>query len=332
MTFDPVLPALVLGVVGVALIALRLFTLRGLGGKSWPALLRWGGLTFALLLMLAAAFRPSISGSDETAASAQGGPGMNVFFVVDRSVDSRVADFGDRQWRMAGIRADLAALVDKHPGARFAVISFSSAADLTWPLSEDVWSLQAAIAGLSPYTRAAPDATFQVDAGAAADILTYKLQQARQQYPDSPNLVYYFGSGAGGSRVPQSPFGTKPTGGAVLGYGTTAGGPIPDQVVDGELQYAADAQGTRLINAIDEPELNAIAEQLGVPYVHRQAGQGIGAVTAETAPDRFDTSGAGAPVELYWMLTLLAADLLLLEIFLTIRQHRRHRGPARDVT
>jgi len=342
VSFQPVLPAVVLIGVAVALTAIRAVTLREalrhVGSRRYVRVLRWTGLTAAVLLLVIAAARPGLGAAEArpVPATSAGGSDANVFLVVDRSVDSRVGDFGADTSRMAGIRTDIAALVDRYPRARFALISFSSRASLDWPLSNDVWSLRAMVAGLQAYTSDSPDATYQVDAAAASDVLRYKLQQAQFQFPRSQSLVFYLGEGAGGSRAPQAGFdlgSAKVAGGAVLGYGTPAGGPIPQAVLNGEVVYAADAQtGGALNSAINEPALKAIAAQLGVPYIHRENAQGLapmitgvdagGTVPSATAPA---ATAPGGAVELYWVFSLAAAALILIEICLTIRQFRSSR-------
>jgi Ca-activated chloride channel homolog len=343
MTFEPVLPAIVLIGIAVVLVATRAVTLRQAlshaGSGRYVRLLRWSGLTAAVLLLLIAAARPVLGTTEPQSISstpAAGAPDVNVFFVVDRSVNSRVEDFGVNTSRMAGIRNDIAALVDQYPRARFGMISFSSRASMDWPLSNDVWSLKAMTAGLQAYTSASPDATYQVNAAAASDVLRYKLHQAQFQFPHSKNLVFYLGEGAAGSQAPQGGFdlgSAKVAGGAVLGYGTPAGGPIPQAVVNGELIYAADARtGGALSSAIDEPALKAIAGQLNIPYFHRENGQSLSPVIASlNAPGAAAASAVHQPVELYWVCTLAAAVLVLVEIYLTIRQFRRNRVARTDV-
>jgi hypothetical protein len=240
---------------------------------------------------------------------------------------------------MAGIRGDVGALVDRYPHARFAVISFSSRASVDWPLSGDVWSIKAVVAGLQSYTSEAPDSTYQVNAAAGSDVLRYKLQQAQFQFPHSKNLVFYLGEGASGSRAPQGSFdlgSAKVAGGAVLGYGTPGGGPIPREVVNGNLVFAVDAQsGGALTSAIDEPALKAVADQLGVPYLHREKGQSIGPVitgvnaapTADLAPG----SPVPGPIGLYWVFSVAAGLLILVDIYLTIRAFARSRMARAEV-
>jgi Ca-activated chloride channel homolog len=314
MTFQPVIAPVILMVIAVAVIAMRLITMRQLmkARTRWATVWRWSGLTLGLLLVVLAAARPGVDPVERQAAAAkQSGASANVFLIVDRSVDSGVEDFGDGQPRMSGIRADIAALIDRYPQARFAVITFASRPSLDWPLSEDTWSLAPVMARLHPYA-GSPDDSSQVNSAAAANVLRYQLIAAGQQYPDSDSLVFYFGSGAAGSRAPQGEFDPPPgavDGGAVLGYGT----------------------------ALNDPGLRRIAQQLGVPYERRDAGRPF--AQAELDPDTAGQSrenptapsAAVARTELYWVFTALAAVLLLVEIYLTARELRRARMAHRDV-
>lgn len=313
MTFQPVLPWPILGVVAGALALARLVALRQVllsagPGRRGRAVLRWSGVTLAVLLLIAATARPSFH-DDESArgTTTSAGANLNVFLIVDRSADSGVEDYGaagTAASRIAGMRDDIAALTKQYPAARYALVTSASRASLDWPLSEDVWSLRPAIAALRA-DQSGPDAGLGVNAAAAANVLRYQLMQAAQQYPGSRNVVLYFGSGAPGSRAPQGDFDLTQglvNGGAVLGYGRS--------------------------NAIDEAELRQIAGQLHVPYVHRDPGQPFRA----DLPDAPHATGADAePIELYWVPALLAAGLLLAEIYLSVRQFRRGRIARRDL-
>ncbi|CAA0110245.1 Uncharacterised protein [Mycolicibacterium vanbaalenii] len=305
MTFDPVLPPPALGVIVVALLALRVVSLRlAAGSRSGrTAMLRWCGTTLAVLLVLVAAARPGTGtvGSEELTPTARG---ANVYFVVDRSADSAIADHGEGT-RMAGIRQDMRELIDAHPGSRFAVIAFASRPAIDWPLSSDTWSLEPVVEALNPYADATAGSD-QVNAGAAANVLRYQLIAARQQYPQADNLVYYFGSGAGQSTAPQGQFDTGDVdGGAVFGYG---GGP-----------------------GLDVAALRDIAAQLGVPYIQREPGQPVPPGARPTAEVTADPQATPERSELYWLFTMLASLLLLAEIYLTARELRRNRSTRRQV-
>lgn len=348
MSLHPAVPAAVLLVVAAAVVAARatvlssVLTRTGSSGRR-AAVWRWTAVTVSLLLLVLAAARPGLDAPgqrqpDRDLTATSQGAGANVFLVVDRSVDSRVADYGDRQTRMSGIRTDIHAVLDAYPKARFAMIGFASRPAIEWPLSEDAWSLKSVVAGLSPYVSVPPDAAFRVDAAAAANVLRYQLIQAAQQYPGSPNLVFYFGSGAGGSTLPQGGFAVngRVSGGAVFGYGTTAGGPIPAAYAGDAVTYVADPRtGAPLISPLDETELRTIAGELGVPYTHRDPATPV----AGSLPAPPTSAGSEAAVltstplaqrtELYWVLALLAAVLLLPEIYLRVRELRRDREVRR---
>ncbi len=302
MTFQPVLPWPILAVVAGALLLARLVALRQVllsaGGRRAGVILRWGGVTLAVLLLIAATTRPGYRG-DEGRRATSAGANLNVFLLVDRSADSSVEDHGNGRPRLAGMRDDIAGLIKQYPAARYALIGFASKASLDWPLSEDVWSLRPTIAALGS-ENAGPGA----NAGAADNVLRYQLIQAAQQYPGSRNVVLYFGSGASGSRAPQGDFNLmrgSVAGGAVLGYGRS--------------------------DAIDEAELRAIAAQLDVPYVHRDPGEPL----QLGLPDSPHAAAAVEWIELYWLPALLAAVLLLAEIYLSVREFRRGRIARRDL-
>lgn len=71
----------------------------------------------------------------------------------------------------------------------------------------------------------------------------------------------------------------------MLGYGTVAGGPIPQGWVNATLVYQTDpATGTELASTLDEQKLKDVAGELKVPYFHRDSGQGIAAVLPAVDP------------------------------------------------
>lgn len=298
MTFDPILPPAIFAVVAVALLFARLITLRQVlaahGAHRRRALLRWSAMTVAVTALLLATTRPALVSGDDTAAQGAGAD-TNIIVVADRTVDAR---------------GDLGALVERYPAARFAVITFPPPA-LVWPLSADVWSLPAEIAGLAPRPSGDPAAA---DPAAAGNILRYQLIQADQQYPGSANLVVYVGAGAPGSQAAPRDLDVVAAtvdGGIVLGY-----------------RGAGDPEG-----AVDEATLRRIAAELGVPYANRDGGGELPDLEVrDTATAAAEPAPAAGRTELYWLLTLLAAVLLLAEIWTSIRELRHSRVARRDVT
>ena len=292
MTFDPVLPPVVLAVVGAVLLVLRLLSLRPAVIAGAAAFLRWAAMTLAIALLVLAAARPGTGEVTPAPVTSDARGGTNVYLVVDRTAETA----GDTP----EIRADIDAVIDAHPGARFSLITFAARPAVEWPLSSDAWSLRPVVAALRPDPA---DTADTVNAAAAATVLRYALISAGQQYPGADNLVYYFGSGAPESQSPQGEFDRSGVdGGAVFGYG-----------------------------AVDEQRLSAIAGQLGVPLVARRAGE---APPTGPAADTATTTAVETEhrEEYYWLPALVAAALLLTELGWSVRDLRRARSSVREAS
>ncbi|MHC9292321.1 vWA domain-containing protein [Mycobacterium sp. LTG2003] len=297
MTLQPVLPPLLLAAVAVAVLAARVATLRRLSNteRTRTTMWRWAGVTVAALLLLLAAARPTIGG-DEAEARAAGDREPNVFVVLDRSADMSVRDI-DGRTRMDAARGDIAALIDRYPDARFSVIGFTSRPSVDWPLSADTWSLRPVVAAMTP----APVPDELTNVGAAGTVLRYQLISARQQFPRAQNLVFYLGAGAVGSEAPQREF------------------ELPENAVDGGavLSYGRGEVAT----------LRGVADQIGVPYIVRSEAVPL----AEVLPDDkagtrpADATTVAARLELYWIFAGGAGVLILIELYLTLREFRRIR-------
>ncbi|OKH83140.1 hypothetical protein EB75_10395 [Mycobacterium sp. ST-F2] len=267
---------------------------RSTANATWRAW-RWAGFGVAALLLIAAATRPTV-GATVPPPQIADALEPNVFLVVDRSTNM-AAPGPDGRARAAEASADIARLIDRYPTARFAVVGFASGPALEWPLSADVWSLKPVVT--TPVTYPAPELS-HTDAGAANTVLRYQLLSAVQQYPNAKNLVYYLGSGTPESDTPPREFDLPEgvvAGGAVIGYGDDAA-----------------------------PTLRAVARQIGVPYVQRtEAGLPDTALMDVARPAPQPAGAAHSGTELYWVLSGLAAVLLLVELFLTLREAARTR-------
>ncbi len=317
MTWNPVLPPWLLFGIAALFIAVQVVTLRRwrLAQRDRTALWRWAGLTCAGLLLIVASLRVVITDADEAVTRSAGDDQPNVFLLVDRSPDMAVRDL-DGRTRMDVARDDLQTLIDRYPHGRFTVIGFSATPTLDWPLSADTWSLKPVLESVTPYAYSS-DAVEQTNAGAASTVLRYQLISAVQQYPRAKTLVFYLGAGARESRLPARQF--EPPegsvdGGAVIGYGTRAGGPIPGTDVGR--------------SPIDDTSLRAVADQLQVPYVDRSTDDAFAAALpeggAESGSEPVVTAARGQ-TETYWVPASIAAVLLLIELYFVLRDLRRSR-------
>ncbi|EWT01862.1 von Willebrand factor A [Intrasporangium oryzae NRRL B-24470] len=335
MTFLPMLPWPLLLVLGLAALAAVWWnpTSRTTPGESRASHLR---LTAAVLLLTAAALRPGVPGelADATAAN------LDVYYVVDTTSSIVAEDYGNSRPRLDGVRSDIAAIAEALPGARYSVVTFDQAARVRLPLTSDTTALGTALETLVPE---APEVSRGSSVTEANDRLTTLLEQADARHPERGRLVFYLGDGEQTAEGRPAPF-TVPrkliNGGAVLGYGTTQGGRMQSVHAryDPSPTYIKDpATGEDARSVISEATLRSIAGQLGVPYLHREAGDSIEPVVAPIDLDEFGTSPeieaqkALSRRELYWPLLLGVAALAVWEVGAAgagLAQTRSRREPT----
>ena len=237
------------------------------------------------------------------------------------------------------MEADIAAVTEALPGARYSVITFDQATRVRLPLTTDSNALEAALETLLPepseYSRGS-------SITAANERLGRMLEQADERTPDRGRVVFYLGDGEQTAAEPPAPFTIDRrlvNGGAVLGYGTTEGGRMKAtrSRFDSTVTYIIDpATGEDARSVIGEDNLRAIGEQMGLPYVHRESGDSIAPVVSGVDLERFGTSEAveqqrvRSRQELYWPLLIGVAGLAVWELgaSLTALSQTRRRKEA----
>jgi Ca-activated chloride channel family protein len=283
-----------------------------------------------VLLLLAAALRPGVPGGSAQAATAD----LNVFFVVDTSSSIVAEDYGNRSPRLDGVRQDIMAIAAELAGARFSVLTFDSSAVVRMPLTTDTTALETAVAVLQPQVTAFSKGS---SITAAGKLLTERLDAARDSHPERPRLVYYLGDGEQTSAAAPEAIqldGGLVNGGAVLGYGTPEGGRMkentgqrPTDAGAGYIQDRTSGTGRDALSIVDAGRLEWLAGQLGVPYVHRSAGDAVAPMMQAADPGELqrapDGSGLDGRTEFYWIFAFGAFLLALREAFLLLRHWRR---------
>ena len=285
-------------------------------------------LWFLRLAMLLACFvmllRPGLpGGSTKTLAT-----DTDIVLVVDTTASIVAEDWDDARPRLNGVRADIQAMVDEYPGARFALITFDAAAELRMPLTTDTTALISSLDVLRPEVTSQSRGS---SVGIAAQMLDETLANAAESSPDRSRMVFYFGDGEQTDGSTPESFADSATltdAGAVLGYGTaeggamkmTTGGVDPSTSSGGQsgpggqggyIQY----QGENAKSVIDETNLQAIADQLGVDYQHRAADAELTLPAAPSTTTSYSTSGeTGNVIELYWIAALVVLLLLGVEL------------------
>lgn len=330
LTVLPVLPWVVLLAFAVVAGAL-IWAPPGRDEPAHPVTARVRRSALVLLLLLAAT-RPGLPGGRVDLTTSD----LDVFLVMDTTVSMNAEDWQGGRTRFEGAKTDAQAIAARLPGAHYSLITFDHEAVTRLPLTSDAQALGTAldILGLetSSYSRGSSITVAGPDVAAA-------LQREKDAHPERARLVFYLGDGEQTADGALDPFAVDPGlvgGGAVLGYGTTAGGRMrqTDEGADG---YVDDpATGEPALSTLDEGNLRTIAGQLKVPYLHRTADDGAAGIVAQVRlTDTAATSGSDARsvagrIELYWIALLGVAALAAWEAAATLAgvwTTRRRTGP-----
>lgn len=306
MSFQPSLPVFLIVAIVLAVGALVIWRmLRSPAATRWLWLLRLALVLACGLLLL----RPGLPGGESRTLATE----VDIVFVVDTTASIVAEDWDGDHPRLDGVRADVAEIVGAYPGARYSLVTFDADAVVRVPLTTDARALLSAMAVLRPEATANSRGS---SVGVAAPLLEEQLRTAEDLAPERLRLVFYLGDGeqtAPGGVESFAGSARAIGGGAVLGYGTTAGGPMRvTSLVDGPDEYI-EYQGEPALSVIDPDNLRGIAADLGVEYQERSAGipLSIPEVPATTTtPDRTIESVA----ELTWAVALVLAALLAVEL------------------
>lgn len=337
MTFSPLLPVGILVVVlgGLGLFAIVQFATAPRRPGSWHWLIRLG----MVLLLFGLALRPGLP-TNLRPPTASGN--VDVYFVVDTTSSMAAEDYGpDGEPRLVGVRADIAAIAAELVGARFSLITFDAETVQRMPLTSDTSAL---VSGAKALNQEVTVYSGGSSISAPAGYLAERLAGDAEQFPDRTRVLYYLGDGE--QTVAEAPLSFEPVGtfvdeGAVLGYGTEAGGRMRQfngyEDLEAErpfITWFSDSGEQEAISRIDEAALGSVAAQLGVDYLHRTEGEPVDAavagitvtnVSAETRPV-VDTP------EFYWVFAIGFGMLALVEIgslAALLRDLRRLEGARR---
>ena len=220
-----------------------------------------------VLLLLVVALRPVTPLDDRQTQRMD----ANVFFVVDRTGSMNAEDYGadGDQPRLEGVKADMTRIMGMTEGARYSIIAFDSTATQQLPLTTDAG---AAKAWIDTLTTEPTDYSQGSNVDRPLQALTTAVTEAQREDPDSSVLVYVLSDGENTDDKETQPYSAVAgfvDGGGVLGYGTAEGGPMKAQGGAHDGDYITDGSGQQGLSKIDEKQLQTIAGQMGVPYLHR---------------------------------------------------------------
>ncbi|GAA3669538.1 vWA domain-containing protein [Microbacterium marinilacus] len=310
MILQPVLHPLLLLALCAPVACLAVLRLRRArrGGER----LSWALRLAVVIACAVLALRPGLPGGETRTLATE----TDVVLLVDTTASIVAEDWGDGRPRLEGVREDVEAIVEAYPGARFALITFDSAAEVRLPLTTDTSALRSALEVLTPeVTQQSRGSSI----GVAHQTLAETLEAAASASPDRSRMVFYLGDGEQTAESPPESFDDSAAlidDGAVLGYGTHEGGPMKTQrggvPGEGGDEYILDGS-ERALSIVDEAALEGVAAELGVGYQHRTAAEPVALPEAPTSTVAPAAGEVGDVVELGWMVAIAIAALLAID-------------------
>lgn len=331
MRFVPVLPGGWWTVILVALLMVALLALAAraaLGPGADPGT-KMGWVRRALLAVVTLAL---LAGPSLPSRESQSVSSLEVYLLVDRTGSMAAEDWAGGPdagggTRLDGVKEDLRAIVAANPGARFSIIALDSAAARELPLTSDVDAVRAWIDSLQ---QEVTDRSTGSSLERALPLLTSTLTAAAERDPEDARVLYILSDGeatdqgagvVAAARASWQTLGEFVDAGAVLGYGTEAGGSMRafDGVTSGD--YIEDpATGGPGVSVPDTAVLAGVAESLEVSYLQRDGADDdptssftdLDVAVATALTDGRERLGVHR--YLTWPLGLIASGLLMWEL------------------
>ena len=204
---------------------------------------------------------------------------LDVLFVIDTSVSMSALDYDGEKERFEGVINDCCYIVDELSGAQFSIITFGDSAEKLIPFTPDGDMVQAELKALhivdSYYAKG-------TSLNMVKDELGKALKDEAQRKESSKIVVFFVSDGEitkEGEKLDSfSEFKSFVADGAVMGYGTTEGGKMLDNLWKDQLDdkgepyylyyYDDNINKHTAISKLDETNLEKIAQDMGIDYIH----------------------------------------------------------------
>ncbi|MEV7428679.1 vWA domain-containing protein [Nocardioides sp. NPDC092400] len=311
LAWEPLVPGAPALVVGGAVCLAALVQLGRSSGRG-----RWAWAVRAAMAVLAtvAVLGPGLPGERPTYA---GRGELQVVVVVDRTVSMSAVDGAGGASRLETARADLLALPGLVPeGTRLALVQWGSVAQVALPFTSDLTAWTDAVGLLR---RESPTEGTGSRVDRPLRLVERTLEEARAQYPDRHPTVLLLSDGentAPGVQRSFAPLDELVAGGAVLGYGTEAGGRMPVEEGRPGAGWVPDrTRGGDAVSRRDTANLRRLADEIGVAYVDRSAGgPAAGLADLLEPPVRVEQGATVVERPLTWLVALLLLPFVLVDL------------------
>lgn len=244
---------------------------------------------------------------------------LDVLFVIDTTVSMEAQDYDNKQTRLSKVKEDCEYIIKQLNGARFSIISFANNSYLLTPFINDTSLTIDTINSLHTVDEFyAKGSSLNTPIKEIKDALEYSKEKK-----DRVSIIFFISDGeiTDDSKLKSyESLKDSINGGAVLGYGTEKGGYI--QVTDYYTEekkyltyYDSNYNEKKAISKLDENNLQSIANDLKIDYIHMSTTKSIDSkikeITKMSKQSSEDTNKASY-TDTYYLLCIPLIVLLYL--------------------
>lgn len=251
---------------------------------------------------------------------------VQVLFVVDDTISMIAQDSDGGRTRLETVKEDCRYIIDGLPGARFAVMTFHNTANMLSPFTDNAEYVKSTIESVYPlndlYARGS-------SMNVAKEMLAYTLKDIYEKR-NTRTVLFFLSDGevTDGSQLESFQEMASYIGnGAVLGYGTKAGGNMYVKNYDDELVMVEDKRDypyKPAVSRIDETKLNRLAKDMGIEYINRSQGDSLDGILSDikknatieikTAGGKEESNQVESVEDIYYFLAIPLMVLFFFEV------------------
>lgn len=198
---------------------------------------------------------------------------LDIFFVIDNTISMVAEDYNGGKPRLEAVKKDCEYIINELNGANYSIITFNNTSNILTPLTKDSNMTIGAIKTIrsmeASYAKGSSMNTCLED-------LETSLKRA-QEKENRKSIIFFISDGeiTSDEKLKSfSPIKKYISDGAVLGYGTEAGGKMKVKDILGEKETYLDDRTSesypypKAISKIDEKNLKKIADDMEVDYIN----------------------------------------------------------------
>ncbi len=250
---------------------------------------------------------------------------LDILFVLDTTL-SMWADDGPHGTRMREAKSDISHIMESLPGANFGLITFRNSSTVLSPFTQDAGAVLRYLDSI-----VAPDKSYVT--GSRMDVPYYDVENmliSSDRKENRCTILFFLSDGEDTDPGPE-PYSYESLeylvdGGAVIGYGTEEGGEMEDYY---HYHVYSSESFERGISCIDEENLEKLADDLGIEYLHSTKENRLNRILKDIMDESGTVSERNSEykymTDTYHRFVPFLAVLLFTEVAMGIRDNVRAR-------